>query len=107
MSESPQFQSNLFSDNWARAYSKLAGWIDKGGALLGNHDFDDLLYICYTDTNGKRKLIERETLASEGIDTSIPDALALTIAKDKRVINRPKEDDYWEEDLPQYPAIGI
>ena len=107
MSEPPQFENNLFSDNWARAYSKLVGWIEKGGALLGNHDFDDLLYICYADQSGKRKLIEREVLASEGIDTSIPDALALTIAKDKRAISRPNEDDYWEEDSPQYPTIGI
>jgi hypothetical protein len=88
MNEQPQFDSNLFADNWARAYSKLAGWL-RIGKLVGRHVFDDLLYMVYTDTNGKRKMIDRETLMEEGIDSSIPDALVLTIAKDKRIIQRP------------------
>lgn len=107
MNEQPQFESNLFADNWARAYSKLAGWL-RVGKLIGRHAFDDLLYIVYTDTNGKRKMIDRETLMEEGIDSSIPDALALTIAKDKRIIQRPaQQEDFEEEDFPQFPYIGI
>ncbi len=107
MNEQPQFDSNLFSDNWARAYSKLAGWL-RIGKLVGHHVFDDLLYMVYTDTNGKRKMIDRETLMEEGIDSSIPDALALTIAKDKRIIQRPaQQEDFGEDDLPQFPYIGI
>ena len=107
MSEQPQFESNMFADNWARAYSKLAGWL-RFGKLVGRHVFDDLLYMVYTDTNGKRKMIDRETLMEEGIDSSIPDALALTIAKDKRIIQRPtQQEDFEEDDLPQFPYIGI
>lgn len=107
MSEQPQFDSNLFADTWARAYSKLAGWM-RIGKLVGRHVFDDLLYVVYTDTNGKRKMIDRETLMEEGIDSSIPDALALTIAKDKRIIQRPtQQEDFEEDDLAQFPYIGI
>ncbi len=107
MNEQPQFDSNLFADNWARAYSKLAGWL-RIGNLVGQHVFDDLLYMVYTDTNGKRKMIDRETLIEEGIDSSIPDALALTITKDKRTIQRPaQQEDFEEDDLPQFPMIGI
>jgi len=107
MNEQPQFENNLFVDNWARAYSKLAGWM-RVGKIAGRHVFDDLLYMVYTDTNGKRKMIDRETLTEEGIDSSIPDALALTITKDKRIIQRPtQQEDFEEDDLPQYPYIGI
>lgn len=107
MNEQPQFESNLFADNWSRAYSKLAGWM-RIGKLVGRHVFDDLLYMVYTDTNNKRKMIDRETLMEEGIDSSIPDALALTIAKDKRIIQRPtQQEDFEEEDFPQFPYIGI
>lgn len=107
MNEQPQFENNLFADNWARAYSRLAGWL-RVGKLVGRHVFDDLLYMVYTDTNGKRKMIDRETLAEEGIDSSIPDALALTITKDKRIIQRPtQQEDFEEDDLPQFPYIGI
>ena len=107
MNDQPQFDSNLFVDNWARAYSKLAGWL-RIGKLIGRHIFDDLLYMVYTDTNSKRKMIDRDTLTEEGIDSSIPDALALTIAKDKRIIQRPaQQEDFGEDDLPQFPYIGI
>lgn len=106
MNDQPQFDSNLFADNWARAYSKLAGWL-RIGKLVGRHVFDDLLYMMYTDTNGKRKMIDRETLMEEGIDSSIPDALALTIAKDKIIIQRPAQQDFDEEDFPQFSDIGI
>ncbi len=107
MSEQPQFENNLFADNWARAYSKLAGWL-RAGKLVGRHVFDDLLYMVYTDTNGKRKMIDRDTLAEEGIDPSIPEALALTITKDKIIIQRPpQQEDFEEDDLPQFPYIGI
>lgn len=107
MNEQPQFESNLFADNWARAYSKLTGWL-RIGKLVGRHVFDDLLYMVYTDTNGKRKMIDRDVLTEEGIDPSIPDALVLTMAKDKRVIQRPvQQEDFEEDDLPQFPYIGI
>ncbi|MDP1624873.1 MAG: hypothetical protein Q8L64_03805 [bacterium] len=107
MNEQPQFENNLFADNWARAYSKLAGWL-RIGKLVGRYLFDDLLYMVYTDTNSKRKMTDRETLMEEGIDSSIPDALALTIAKDKRIIQRPtQQEDFGEDDLPQFPYIGI
>ena len=106
--------NNLYADMWAKGYSKLAGWIQQGGRLIGQHKFDDLLYIVYTDQNSKRQIIDREELQDDGIDTSIPDALALTIAKEKRHIIRPPEDRYDDQypDLdfelpPQYPDIGI
>ncbi len=107
MNEQPQFDGNLFADNWARAYSKLTGWL-RIGKLVGRHVFDDLLYMVYADTNGKRKMIDRDELTEEGIDSSIPDALVLTIAKDKRIIQRPaQQEDFEEDDLPQFPYIGI
>lgn len=107
VNEQPQFDSNLFADNWARAYSKLAGWL-RVGKLIGRHVFDDLLYMVYTDTNSKRKMIDQDALMEEGIDSSIPDALALTIVKDKRIIQRPtQQEDFEEDDLPQFPYIGI
>lgn len=102
----PQFENHLFADEWARAYGKLAGWLQTG-KIVGFHVFDDLLYICYAEPSGKRKMIGREELAEGGIDSSIPDAFAMTTAKDKRTITRPSEDDFFEEDTPQYPAIGI
>ncbi len=106
--------NNLYADMWAKGYSKLAGWIQQGGRLIGRHKFDDLLYIIYADLNGKRSIIDREELQDDGIDTSISDALALTISKEKRHIIRPPEDRYDDQypdpdyDLmPQYPDIGI
>lgn len=107
--------NNLFTDLWAKGYSKIAGWIQQGGRLIGQHKFDDLLYIIYTDQSGKRKIIDREGLQDDGIDTSVPDALALTIAKEKRVLIRPPEERYrelwndpeeYDEGL-QFPDIGI
>ena len=106
--------NNLYADMWAKGYSKLAGWIQQGGRLIGQHKFDDLLYIIYTDLNSKRIIIDREELQDDGIDTSIPDALGLTITKEKQHIIRPPEDRYDDQypdpdyDLsPQYPEIGI
>jgi hypothetical protein len=52
-------------------------------------------------------MIEKDTLIEQGIDSSIPDALALTITRDKRVLIRPSENDEWENELPQYTDIGI
>jgi hypothetical protein len=107
LTEESQRNDGHFVDIYARSYSKLAGWLRNGGKLLGRPIFDDLLYMVYTEQNGKMKMIDKDTLMEQGIDSSIPDAFALTITRDKRVMIRPSEDDEWENELPQYPYIGI
>lgn len=106
MNDSPTHENDIFADNWMRGYSKLAGWLQKGGKLVDQHVFDDLLYIIYNENNNKRKLIDRYELFEDGIDTSIPDALALTITKDKRHIPIYDESELEEEEM-MYPEIGI
>ena len=83
-------------------------------SVIGRPKFDDLAYLMYTEKDGKMRMIEKDVLADQGIDPSIPDALALTTAKDKRVIIRPPEDRYSEpyddmdyDEGPQFADIGI
>ncbi len=107
MNDSPQFEDELFFDNWARAYAKCAGWLEKDGRLVGQNTFDDLLYMTYTEQGGKRKMAERDGFIEDGIDTSIPDALAMTFAKEKRVVIRPTEEEIEDGDEMLHPEIGI
>jgi predicted phage terminase large subunit-like protein len=107
MSDTPQFEDDMFTNDWIRAFSKLKGWLEKGGRLIGRHAFDDLLYMIYTESNNKRKLIDRQKLFENGIDTSIPDALALTTAKEKKTLIRPTEDELFEENELLHPEIGF
>jgi predicted phage terminase large subunit-like protein len=107
MSSSPQFEKDLFADDWTRAYSKCAGWLEKGGKLLGHNVFDDLLYMTYTEQGGKRKMTEFEGFLEDGIDTSIPDALTMTFARDRKPVVRPTREELEEENEMMYPEIGI
>lgn len=111
MTEPYSYNDGLYQDLYSAGYAKLAQWLRRGGKLLGRPAFDDLLYMVYTDHLGKIKMIDKDTLFEQGIDPSIPDALALTTAKEKRVIIRPKEDDPFSdpdyEEGPQYADIGI
>jgi len=84
--------------------------------LIGRPAFDDLLHMVYSSNNGKMNMVDKDILFEQGIDSSIPDALALTTVRDKRVIIRPQEDDFPShrdlpdpdyESPPQYPEIGI
>jgi predicted phage terminase large subunit-like protein len=98
VNEKYQYNDGLYEDQYAAGYAKLAKWLRNGSRLVGRPMFDDLLSMVYTDQSGKMKMIDKDTLIDQGIDVSIPDALALTTTKEKREINRPREDEYWEED---------
>ena len=78
----------------------VADWIRKGGKLLGRPVFDDLLSMVYAEQPDTRiRIIDKEKLLEEGIDSSIPDALALTIVTDKEPEYQPyieeKEIPFW------------
>ncbi len=92
-----QYNDGLYEDLYAAGYAKLAKWLRNGGKLLGKPRFDNLLYMFYTEHNGKIKMIEKDVLAEQGIDPSIPDALAITTAKDKRIVARPTDDDEYDD----------
>lgn len=114
LTEGYQYNDGQYEDLYAAGYAKLARWLRSGGKLIGRPKFDDLAYMMYTEKNGKMKMIEKDILADQGIDPSIPDALALTTTKDKRAIIRPPEDrhdssydDTDYDDGPQFADIGI
>lgn len=111
LNEPYSYNDGQYENLYAAGYAKLAKWMRNGGKLLGRPTFDTLLYMFYTEKNGKMRMIEKDVLADQGIDPSIPDALALTITKDKRVIVRPKNDDEYSDpdygELAQFPDIGI
>lgn len=112
MNESPQFDSNLYTDNYTRSYAKLADWLRRGGKLFGRPIFDDLLSIVWKEHTNKMKIIDRETLADYGTDSSIPSALAITMVKEVKKMpdRRQFEDDFFDpyyNEPPQYPYIGI
>jgi predicted phage terminase large subunit-like protein len=107
MNESPQFDFTLYLDNYTRAYSRLADWLRKGGKLFGRPAFDDLLDIVWTEHGNKMRIIDRETLAEQGADSSIPSALAMTYVKGVKILKeRPIDEDVYY-DGPQYADIGI
>jgi hypothetical protein len=114
LNEPYPYNDGQYEDLCAAGYAKLAKWMRNGGKLLGRPTFDTLLYLFYTEKNGKMRMIEKDVLAELGIDPSIPDALALTTTKDKRVTIRPSEDHYDDlyddldhDDGPQFADIGI
>jgi predicted phage terminase large subunit-like protein len=113
MNNQPQFDSNLYTDNYTRSYAKLADWLRKGGRLFGKPIFDDLLSIVWTEHGNKMKIIDRETLAEDGTDSSIPSALAMTMVKEVKKMpdtrqfeDDPFNDPYYDS-APQFPEIGI
>lgn len=108
-----QYNDGQYDDQYAAGFGKLSKWLRSHGRLIGRPIFDDLLYMVYKEQNGKMKMVDKEELFDQGIDPSIPDALALTTTKDKRVIERLYDDFPRHEvfdmdfDSPQYPDIGI
>lgn len=111
VTEAYSYNDGLYEDLYTAGYAKLAKWMRNGGKLIKRPVFDDLLHMVYMDHNGKMKMVDKDELFEQGIDPSIPDAISITTAKDKRVIIRPPEDDQfgdmYEEESPQYPYIGI
>jgi predicted phage terminase large subunit-like protein len=111
LNEPYPYNDGQYEDLYAAGYAKLAKWMKGGGKFLGRPVFDTLLYMFYTEKNGKMRMIEKDVLAELGIDPSIPDALALTTTKDKRVIVRPSDGDEYSdpdyEESAQFPDIGI
>jgi len=111
-----QYNDGQYEDLYSAGYAKLAKWLRGVGKLIGRPAFDDLLHMVYSSNNGKMNMVDKDILFEQGIDSSIPDALALTTVRDKRVIIRPQEDDFPShrdlpdpdyESPPQYPEIGI
>lgn len=103
LAEEYHYNDGQYADLYAAGYAKLAKWLRNGGRLLGRPKFDDLGYMMYTEKNGKMKMIEKDVLVEYGIDPSIPDALALTTTKDKRVIIRPhEEDNFFDADYKEF-----
>lgn len=77
--------------------------MEGGGSLLPYGTFDDLLHMGYAEPSGKTKIIDKEKLFAEGIDSSIPDALAITFFTDED-----SEEEYIEPAYRlRYPSIGI
>lgn len=93
-----------YADTRSQSYWRLEEWLGKGGKLLSQPAFDDLLHIGYADQNGKTKIVDKEKLSEHGIDSSIPDALMLTIVTDKNTDDRFM---YPEGLPPLFPSIGI
>ena len=67
----------------AEAYFRLMKWMKEGGMLLKNNDFYQLRHIRYkTRSNGKIKIIDKETLNKRGIASpDVADALMLTFSE--------------------------
>lgn len=93
-----------YTDIRSQSYWRLTEWLEKGGKLLFQPAFDSLLYIGYADQNGKTSVIGKEKLYEHGIDSSISDALMLTIVTDKDTDDASM---YPKEEQPLYPMIGI
>jgi predicted phage terminase large subunit-like protein len=103
MSDELHYASDQYADTRARSYWRLMEWLQKGGKLFSRPVFDDLSWIAYAEKMGRAKIIDKEKLAEEGIDSSIPDALVLTMVTEKNSF-----DPFIEpEDPPRYPEIGI
>lgn len=111
LTEPYSYNDGQYDDLYGAGYAKLAKWMRNGGKLVRRPVFDDLLHMVYTDHNGKMKIVDKDTLFEQGIDPSIPDAISITNAKDKRVIVRPSDDDVYGDpdyvDSAQFPDIGI
>lgn len=93
-----------YEDFYAMSFAKLAKWLKDGGKLFNRPRFDDLLYITWKEHNNMMQIIDKETLREDGVDISIPDALAMTFVYEKRNNNYPIEE--VEEEM-LYPEIGI
>jgi len=93
-----------YEDFYAMSFAKLAKWLKDGGKLFNRPCFDDLLYITWKEHNNMMQIINKETLREDGVDISIPDALAMTFVYEKRNNNYPIEE--VEEEM-LYPEIGI
>ncbi|MEI6305142.1 MAG: hypothetical protein WCP09_03980 [Candidatus Taylorbacteria bacterium] len=93
-----------YEDLYAASFAKLAKWLRGGGKLFNRPRFDDLLYITWKEHDNNMQIIDKETLREDGVDISIPDAIAMTFVYEKRNNNYPIEED--EEEM-LYPEIGI
>ncbi len=98
------YNDGQYADIYASGFGKLAKWLRGGGKLFNRPKFDDLIYVTWKDKDGKMEIVDKETLREDGVDISIPDALAMTFVWGKRNNNYPIEE-YEEEML--YPEIGI
>ncbi|MEI8249450.1 MAG: hypothetical protein WCG07_03070 [Candidatus Taylorbacteria bacterium] len=93
-----------YDDLYAASFGKLAKWLRGGGKLFNRPRFDDLLYITWKEHDNNMQIIDKETLREDGVDISIPDAIAMTFVYEKRNNNYPIEE---EEEEMRYPEIGI
>ena len=93
-----------YEDLYAASFGKLAKWLKGGGKLFNRPRFDDLLYITWKEHDNMMQIIDKETLQEDGVDVSIPDAIAMTFVYEKRNNNYPIEE--VEEEM-LYPEIGI
>jgi len=98
------YNDGKYENIYASGFGKLAKWLQGGGKLLNRLRFDDLLYVVWKDHDGLMQIIDRDKLAEDGVDLSIPDALGMTFVYEKRNNNYPLEE--VEEEL-MYPEIGI
>ena len=98
------YNQGQYEDVYAASFANLAKWLRGGGKLLNRLRFDDLLYITWKEHDNSMQIIDKETLREDGIDVSIPDALAMTFVYEKRNNNYPIEE--VEEEM-LYLEIGI
>jgi hypothetical protein len=93
-----------YEDLYAAGFGKLAKWLRGGGKLFNRPRFDDLLYITWKEHDNNMQIIDKEILREDGVDISIPDAIAMTFVYEKRNNN------YLIEEIEEemlYPEIGI
>ena len=84
------YDATRFEDQRSYGSIRLAEWLKNGGKIFQQPEFNDLLSVFYEENSSKFRIIDREKLAEEGIDSSIIDAVALVMITDKPS-NEPEE----------------
>jgi predicted phage terminase large subunit-like protein len=99
------FNGGKYEDVYAMSFAILALWLRDGGQLVGKTQFDDLLYVTWKENNNRMQIVDTEILKEDGIDISIPDALAMTFVQRKR--NNENSNDAEIVTVSPYSAIGL
>ena len=71
-------KNGKYADMRTESCYSFLEWIKDGGKLVRHSCLEDLASITYTDSGNKIKIIEKEKMLEDGIDSSIMDAIAMT-----------------------------
>ena len=101
--EKPEEEKEKYADTRTRGFWRLHEWLQSKGKLMRHPIFADLCWVRYAEqSDGKLKIIDKETLREHGIDFAVPEALALTCLTDKERIREPF---HQRQYISQYPDI--